>query len=281
MRRLRLQGLALLLFAGGAVSAAGVQPVVAAAGCTAGPHHATVVVEHASGATLSSCVGFSGSTISGEQLLRASGIESQVQSFGGGLGDAVCQVDYEPAQYSSNCFGTSMYWSVFSSRQCGPWSSAQVGVDSLTLGDGDLEGLRYEAQPRSVPPPGPNGFCPPRATAATPPPPTARTTASAARSPSAVAVTTAAPAVVHAVSPPPLAVSGATADPSAVPSESATRSAGVPLSGAPRPGPSASTPQPSGSPLSWILFAALSVILLVAALVQIRAHGRASRASVG
>ena len=60
-------------------------------------HHAYVVVEHLAGTTVQKCVGFSGDTIDGEDLMNQSGFEYQAQTFS--FGKAVCQMDNEPATY--------------------------------------------------------------------------------------------------------------------------------------------------------------------------------------
>src|SRR5258708_2123590 len=78
-----------------------------------GRNSATLAVEHFNGAMLSVCVYFDSPTISGEDILRVSGVEFATEGYGS-YGDAVCQIDHEPATYDpNNCFGTSMYWEMF------------------------------------------------------------------------------------------------------------------------------------------------------------------------
>jgi hypothetical protein len=149
-----------------------VQTAQAAPQCPVAPHHAEVVVEHASGATVSACVGFAGGTISGEELVRQSGIEYDMQQYGG-YGEAVCQLDYEPATVDpNNCLGTSAYWALYVSRGCGAWQYAGAGVSSEQFADGDLEGFHYVSSSSGSPPPGPGGYCPPVATPTPVPAPT-------------------------------------------------------------------------------------------------------------
>ncbi|HZV50259.1 MAG TPA: hypothetical protein VFD49_10885 [Candidatus Dormibacteraeota bacterium] len=127
-------------------------------GCPAAPHHAYVVVEHLSGRVLQRCVGFSGSTIDGDQLMRRSRIEYQTQTFSG-LGKAVCQIDREPAHFST-CFPKGQpYWALYESRHGAPWVTPSTGYAALKLGDGDALGWRYVPASGSPapPPPPPRG----------------------------------------------------------------------------------------------------------------------------
>jgi hypothetical protein len=124
----------------------------------AGPHHAALVVEHGDGSVVSRCVSFDAGPVTGEQLLNSSGVAWSGQSYGG-FGDAVCAVDAEPAHYST-CPGKDNYWAVFVSRGGGGWQLASVGISTMTLGDGDAEGLRYvPAVGDPVAPPTPIGAC--------------------------------------------------------------------------------------------------------------------------
>lgn len=144
----------------------------------AGLHHAAVVVEHGDGAVLIRCVAFDTDEISGEQLLGLSGIGYQTAAFGG-FGQAVCQIDGEPASFPPGCWtSTSPYWALFVARGGGPWSVSNLGVSSQTFRDGDAEGFRYSAQTGSLSPPAAPGRCPPTAPQATDsPPPSAPTEA--------------------------------------------------------------------------------------------------------
>ena len=104
------------------------------------PHHAYVVVEHLSGASLQRCVGFTGDTIDGKALMDQSEIPYQTQTFSFGLG--VCAVDNEPAQFSE-CFPKDKpYWSLFV-ETAGVWAPAQVGFDQENLKDTQALGWRY------------------------------------------------------------------------------------------------------------------------------------------
>jgi hypothetical protein len=124
----------------------------------AGPNHAALLVEHGDGTVVSRCVAFASSQISGKDLLDASGVAWTGQSFGS-FGTAVCAVDAEPAHYSS-CPGSDAYWALFVSRGGAVWQLTAIGVSSLTLADGDAEGLRYvPAAGTPAAPPAPAGVC--------------------------------------------------------------------------------------------------------------------------
>lgn len=162
-----LGGLVILLPAGPA------HPTCARA---AGEHHVALVVEHGSGRVLSACVSFTGDAITGEQILNASGIEWAASDYGS-LGKAICQVDYEPGTYPSNCLQAGQpYWATFIARGGGAWSPTPYGVSRQTYVDGDAAGLRYDPQTGSPAPPPRAGPCPaavPTAVPANPAPPAA------------------------------------------------------------------------------------------------------------
>jgi len=115
-------------------------------------HHAYVVVQHLSGATLQKCVGFAGDTIDGQALMDQSGIEYQAQTFS--FGKAVCQLDNEPAQFTK-CFPDNKpYWSLFI-ESGGAWASAANGFTDAKVHDKEALGWHYVQQtdPSPAPPP--------------------------------------------------------------------------------------------------------------------------------
>jgi len=144
-------------------TANGVAPLVPGAAICAAAGYTSrlaLVVEHSDGRAIRLCIGFDGASLTGEQILKASGLEYATASYGS-LGDAVCQIDSEPATYPPSCWtNSSPYWVMFVSRQGAPWSGADHGVSSETFADGDAEGFRYD--PQSGPahtPPLPGGVC--------------------------------------------------------------------------------------------------------------------------
>ena len=132
-------------------------------------HHAALVVEHSAGGghgagpVITVCVAFTEDSITGAQLLDRSGVQ-----YGSGYsGQAVCQVDHEPAQYPPSCLTASApYWAMFVSRGGGSWVYSSTGFSSQTFRDGDAEGFRYEGQGDKTCPPAPGGVCPASSTPA-------------------------------------------------------------------------------------------------------------------
>jgi hypothetical protein len=116
------------------------------------PHHAYVVVEHLSGASLQACVGFSTDTIDGQTLMDQSGIEFQTQTYS--FGKAACQVDNEPAQFSQCLPQNQPYWNLFI-ESGGAWASAQSGYTDVKLQNKDALGWHYvqPTDPSPAPPP--------------------------------------------------------------------------------------------------------------------------------
>ena len=150
------------------------------------PHHVAIVVEHGDGTIVTACVGFATDAISGMDALASSGIEYGTVGFGG-FGQAVCQLDGEPATYPPSCFSSGgSSWALFVARNGGAWALSSVGVSSLSLRDGDDEGFRYDPQSGTSEPPSTNGHCPsatsgptPRATSSPSPPRPLATSAAA------------------------------------------------------------------------------------------------------
>jgi hypothetical protein len=135
--------------------------IAAAAPCTAATYssHATLLVEHGDGGVVGLCIGFDGTSITGEEILQASGLEYATAGYGS-LGDAVCQIDDEPAAYSSCLPSGGSYWALFVSRAGGSWQTASSGILALTFANGDAEGFRYDPQSGADPPPAsPAGIC--------------------------------------------------------------------------------------------------------------------------
>jgi hypothetical protein len=127
------------------VSAARMLPTAAPCSAATYSGHVSLVVEHGDGRVVGLCIGFDGASITGEQVLQASGVEYATAGYGA-LGDAVCQIDDEPASYSSCLPSSGPYWAVFVSRGGGAWQEASSGISTETLASGDAEGFRYDPQ---------------------------------------------------------------------------------------------------------------------------------------
>jgi hypothetical protein len=118
----------------------------------AAAHHAYVVAQHLSGASLQRCVGFDGDTIDGQTLMDKSGIEYQVQTFS--FGKAVCQIDNEPAQFTVCLPQNQPYWALFVYAG-GAWAGAQTGYTAITLHDKEAIGWHYVPSTDASPAPPP------------------------------------------------------------------------------------------------------------------------------
>ena len=159
MRRAALAAPIAGVLAGGFGGTAALLP--AAQPCAAATYssHVTLVVEHGDARVVGLCIGFDGTSITGEQIIQASGLEYATQSYGS-LGDAVCQLDSEPTTYGSCLPAGGSYWAMFVSRGGGGWQNADRGISTETFGDGDAEGFRYDSQSGAEPPPAsPAGIC--------------------------------------------------------------------------------------------------------------------------
>ncbi|HEX9099022.1 MAG TPA: hypothetical protein VF956_06000 [Candidatus Dormibacteraeota bacterium] len=115
-------------------------------------HHAYVVVEHLSGTSIQKCVGFTSYTIDGQTLMDQSTIEYQKQAYS--FGNAACQIDSEPAQFTE-CFSQGKpYWSLFVETG-GVWASAQTAYNMVNLHDKEALGWHYvdSSDQNPAPPP--------------------------------------------------------------------------------------------------------------------------------
>ncbi len=243
-----------------------------------------LVVQHGDGSTVTRCIAFSGSSLTGEEVLAQSGLEFKTVSFGS-LSAGVCQVDNEPATFPPTCWtGTSKFWALFVSRKGGAWAPSSLGVSTQVFHDGDAEGLRYESQ-TVISVPTVKGSCPsptpPPAATATPrptptPTPTPRPTGSptAGPTPPATAVPSARPGTTTAPEP------AASASP---PASTLLDGQVAGLAGSPGPStgvaPTGSTnPPPADDPGSPALPIAVLAIVGLAGLAAIRRPaGRRSR----
>jgi hypothetical protein len=115
-------------------------------------HHAYVVVQHLSGATVQKCVGFAGDTLDGQSLMDQSGIEYRTQTFS--FGKAVCQIDIEPAQYSTCLPPNQPSWWLFIESE-NAWTVASTGYTAVNLHDRGALGWRYVPASDASPSPPP------------------------------------------------------------------------------------------------------------------------------
>jgi hypothetical protein len=206
----------------------------------ASAYHAGIVVELGDGQVVRQCVGFDTSTITALAVLQGSGIEYATATYGG-LGDAVCQIDNEPASYTSCLPASGSYWVFFISRDGGAWTNSPQGVSIATVGDGDDVGFRYDPLAGADPPPVfPAGTCAtstptpaPTATAQPTPPPTAKPTPAG----TAPAGGTSDPVTPAGATARPAPTTGISAEPTAAQGSGATGASTSPTSSVPSPVP--------------------------------------------
>ncbi len=118
----------------------------------ASSHHAYVVVEHLSGATIQRCAGFDTPTIDGQTLMDESGVQYAAHALS--TGKSVCQVDNEPRQFNQ-CFPQNQpYWALFVETN-GAWASSAGGFTDVKLRDGEAMGWHYVPAADSSPAPPP------------------------------------------------------------------------------------------------------------------------------
>ncbi len=110
-------------------------------------HHAGLVLQFADGAIETYCVPFSGDSISGLDLLLKTGLDVQIEAYGG-MGAEVCKIgrdgcDYPNQPCACQSFGTSgKYWSYHHLKD-GKWVSSIVGAGGYKVHDGDVEGWAW------------------------------------------------------------------------------------------------------------------------------------------
>ncbi len=108
------------------------------------PHRAGLVVQFGDGTVLTRCITFTEDEISGEELLRRSGLRV-LFDYMTGLGTRVCQIEDEGCEVpnedcwcqcqSTPCF----YWNYFYVAE-GRWRYSNVGCGARKVRDGDIEG---------------------------------------------------------------------------------------------------------------------------------------------
>jgi len=112
-----------------------------------GPTRAAIVVRYPNGDVWQSCVQFSEPTITGDELLRRSGL-SIVSDFSSGLGNAVCSINGSGCSYpTEDCFCRCQgveceYWAYFHWVD-GGWQYSQMGAGGYQVTDGALEGWAW------------------------------------------------------------------------------------------------------------------------------------------
>jgi hypothetical protein len=148
---LALIGCSAIAACGGSPSTATTAPASTCVNASA-PHHAYVVVQHLSGASVQKCVGFTTETIDGQTLMDQSKIQLETQTFS--FGKAACQIDNEPAQFTKCTAPNQPYWSLWV-ETASKWDYAQTAYTDVKLHDREALGWRFvqPTDPSPAPPP--------------------------------------------------------------------------------------------------------------------------------
>jgi hypothetical protein len=112
------------------------------------PHHAYVVVQHASGAWVERCVGFAPGFIDAAILMSRAGIAYASRDA------RVCAVDGEPASATTCGQNDARHWAVFVASG-DRWSLTTAPFDDVQVVDAQAVGLRYVAATDASPAPPP------------------------------------------------------------------------------------------------------------------------------
>lgn len=108
-------------------------------------NQAGLVVAMPDGSTILRCVDFSGETISGYDLLVASGLTLET-SFTPGMGNAVCGIESQGCD-SGNCFcGMPDYWSYWHIKDS-EWVYAETGANTYQVQPATIDGWSWGDQP--------------------------------------------------------------------------------------------------------------------------------------
>ena len=106
---------------------------------------AALVVTMPDRSSLQRCVTFNGTTITGFELLQASGLQLET-TFDPAMGPAVCQVEGQGCP-SNDCFCSMpdywSYWHIYN----GEWGYAAAGAGTYPVEDGALEGWSWGDSP--------------------------------------------------------------------------------------------------------------------------------------
>jgi hypothetical protein len=138
-RGLRAAFVAAISVALGACSTPAASPTAVASG------RAGLVIGHPDGSFSTACVAFQGAEISGEDLLRASGIPVTLDA-GNALGTLVCSIAEEGCAFPDQaCLcqcrgaGPCSYWAYFNWEPGSGWTYAAEGAHLHRIHNGDLD----------------------------------------------------------------------------------------------------------------------------------------------
>jgi hypothetical protein len=160
MKRTRLG----LLFVMGMLALILTSPGPATRALAQDTQHVGLVVKFDDGSVFTDCIDYTGSGMTGEDVLDASGLPV-VKEIHAGLGAAICKIENDGCDHPpDNCFcqcpddeGKCKYWAYFHlDEQKGEWTYSGMGASGHTVQAGDVEGWAWGAgtpeQPQAEPP---------------------------------------------------------------------------------------------------------------------------------
>lgn len=114
-----------------------------------GPNHVGLVVQFADGQVTTRCLAFPEPEITGEEVLRRSGL-SLILDYSFGMGAAVCKIERDGCAPSrgEECFcrcqgRDCQYWAYFEGQSDGSWLYLGVGATGHTVRNGSMEGWAW------------------------------------------------------------------------------------------------------------------------------------------
>jgi hypothetical protein len=114
-----------------------------------GPNRVGLVVQYADGHVDTQCLAFPEQELSGEEVLRRSGL-SLILDYSTGIGAGVCKIGGDGCDLSRGeecfcqCQGLNCrYWAYFEGKEDGSWTYLGVGPTGHTVHNGSLEGWAW------------------------------------------------------------------------------------------------------------------------------------------
>lgn len=127
-----------------------------ASGVHAESHEAALIVDYGDGTITYAIVPFAEESVSGYELLRASGL-SLVSIRFGGLGEGVCSIEEhgcsvaECRRLCQTSNPSSPFWQYFSKPDGGDWQAHARGASGVIVEHGDIEGWSWTGTEPSLP----------------------------------------------------------------------------------------------------------------------------------
>ncbi|HDN79316.1 MAG TPA: hypothetical protein ENG33_02465, partial [Chloroflexi bacterium] len=113
-----------------------------------GINRAGLVVRFGDGTVITRCIEFTEDAITGEDVLKRSGLRV-ILDYSSGMGGAVCKIEDEGCDYPQvPCFcqcmggGECIYWAYFHLKN-GAWEYSGTGCSNYYVHNGDVEGWAW------------------------------------------------------------------------------------------------------------------------------------------